>query len=74
MGLQVRTDLALEAKETVQKPDEEIRGVRVEEEKDGEKEIYITRVMIETKKWCEDHGQANGNLYHIGGTEYGDAG
>ena len=30
MGVQVRTDLALEAKETVQTPDEEIRGVRVE--------------------------------------------
>lgn len=49
MGLQVRTDLALEARETVQKPDEDIRGVRVEEEKDTENEIYTTRVMIETK-------------------------
>lgn len=49
MGLQVRTDLALEAKETVQKPDEEIRGVRVEEEKDTENEVTITRVIIETK-------------------------
>ncbi len=48
MGFQVRTDLALEAKETVQKPDEDIRGVRVEEERDAENEIYLTRVMIET--------------------------
>ena len=60
MGLQVRTDLALEAKETVQKPDEEIRGVRVEEEKDGEKEIYITRVMIETKNGAKIMGKPTG--------------
>ena len=60
MGLQVRTDLALEAKETVQKPDEEIRGVRVEEEKDGEKEIYITRVMIETKNGAKIMGKPMG--------------
>ena len=60
MGLQVRTDLALEAKETVQKPDEEIRGVRVEEEKDGEKEIYITRVMIETKNGAQIMGKPMG--------------
>ena len=60
MGLQVRTDLALEAKETVQKPDEEIRGVRVEEEKDGEKEIYITRVMVETKNGAKIMGKPMG--------------
>ena len=60
MGLRVRTDLALEAKETVQKPDEEIRGVRVEEEKDGEKEIYITRVMIETKNGAKIMGKPMG--------------
>ena len=60
MGVQVRTDLALEAKETVQKPDEEIRGVRVEEEKDGEKEIYITRVMIETKNGAKIMGKPMG--------------
>ncbi len=60
MGLQVRTDLALEARETVQKPDEEIRGVRVEEEKDTEKEIYITRVMIETKNGAKTMGKPIG--------------
>lgn len=60
MGLQVRTDLALEAKETVQKPDEEIRGVRVEEEKDTENEIYITRVMIETKNGAKTMGKPMG--------------
>ena len=60
MGLQVRTDLALEAKETVQKPDEEIRGVRVEEEKKRKKEIYITRVMIETKNGAKIMGKPMG--------------
>ncbi len=60
MGVQVRTDLALEAKETVQKPDEEIRGVRVEEEKDAEKEIYITRVIIETKNGAKIMGKPMG--------------
>ena len=60
MGLQVRTDLALEARETVQKPDEEIRGVRVEEEKDTDKEIYITRVMIETKNGAKIMGKPMG--------------
>lgn len=60
MGLQVRTDLALEARETVQKPDEELRGVRVEEEKDTEKEIYITRVIIETKNGAKTMGKPVG--------------
>ena len=60
MGLQVRTDLALEARETVQKPDEEIRGVRVEEEKDTENEIYITRVMIDTKNGAKIMGKPIG--------------
>lgn len=60
MGLQVRTDLALEARETVQKPDEELRGVRVEEEKDTEKEIYTTRVIIETKNGAKVMGKPMG--------------
>jgi len=60
MGFQVRTDLALEAKETVQKPDEDIRGVRVEEEKDEENEIYITRVIIETKNGAKIMGKPMG--------------
>ena len=49
MGFQVRTDLALEARESVSKPNEEIHGVRVEEENDKEREIFITKVYIESK-------------------------
>lgn len=60
MGFQVRTDLALEAKETVQKPDESIRGVRVEENEDAENEIYITRVIIETKNGAKTMGKPMG--------------
>ncbi len=60
MGFQVRTDLALEARETVQKPDEDIRGVRVEEEKDPEDEIYITRVIIESRNGARIMGKPMG--------------
>ncbi len=60
MGYQVRTDLAVEARETVQKPDEDIRGVRVEEEKDTENEIYTTRVIIETKNGAKIMGKPIG--------------
>lgn len=60
MGFQIRTDLALEAKETVQKPDESIRGVRVEENEDAENEIYITRVIIETKNGAKTMGKPMG--------------
>lgn len=60
MGFQVRTDLALEARETVRKPDEDIRGVRVEEEKDSEDEIYITRVIIESKNGARIMGKPMG--------------
>lgn len=60
MGLQVRTDLALEAKETVQKPDEDIRGVRIEEKNDEENEIYITRVIIESKNGAKVMGKPMG--------------
>jgi len=49
MGVQVRTDLALEAKETVQKPDEEIRGVRVEEEKD--EEVAHVLELLDAVRW-----------------------
>ena len=65
MGIQVRTDLALEARETVQKPDGEIRGVRVEEEQDKEKEIYITRVMIETKNGAKIMGKPVGTYITV---------
>ena len=65
MGLQVRTDLALEARETVRKPDEEIRGVRVEEEKDTEQDISVTKVMIETKNGAKIMGKPVGTYVTV---------
>ncbi len=57
---QVRTDLALEAKENYEAEDAQIRGVRVEEEADEEKEIYTTTVMIETENGARAMGKPVG--------------
>lgn len=46
---QVRTDLAVEARECVQKADEDIRGIRMEEYVIEENDIQVTKVMIDTK-------------------------
>lgn len=48
-GYNVRTDLALEARESVEQTGQEIRGVVVEEEYRERSEARITRVVIETK-------------------------
>lgn len=48
-NFQVRTDLALEARESVQNADEDIRGIRVEEYEIAEDDIHVTKVMIDTK-------------------------
>ena len=45
----VRTDLALEARESFEEDDVKIRGVRVETREDEEKEIRTTLVKIETE-------------------------
>lgn len=57
---QVRTDLALEAKESYEADDVRIRGVRVKEEKDEEKEIYTTTVVIETENGARAMGKPAG--------------
>ena len=46
---QVRTDLALEAREKFEEDNVEIKGVRIEEEMAEEGEIKITNVVIETE-------------------------
>lgn len=56
----VRTDLALEAKESFEEEDVEIRGVRIQEEKDEEREIYITTVVIETENGARAMGKPVG--------------
>lgn len=56
----VRTDLALEAKESFEEDDVEIRGVRIEEETDEEREIYTTVVRIETENGARSMGKPVG--------------
>lgn len=46
---QVRTDLALEARESIERTEEAIRGVRVEEETKEDIQVHITKVVIETR-------------------------
>ncbi len=56
----VRTDLALEAKESYEEDDVEIRGVRIEEENDEERELYTTTVVIETENGAKAMGKPVG--------------
>ena len=46
---QVRTDLALEARESIGKAEEELRGISVEEYDKEEIQVHITRVVISSK-------------------------
>lgn len=59
---QVRTDLALEAKESF---DARIRGVNVAEEADEEREIYTTTVTIETENGAKAMGKPVGTYVTI---------
>lgn len=56
----IRTDLALEAKESFEEDDVKIRGVRVEEEEDKELEIRTTTVVIETENGAKTMGKPVG--------------
>lgn len=58
--LQIRTDLALEARESVSEKEEHLHGVQVEEEYKEESEIKITRVTIESKNGARLLGKAMG--------------
>lgn len=59
-SFQIRTDLALEARESIEETEGEIRGVRYEEQYDEEKDITITRVMIDTKNGAKAMGKPIG--------------
>lgn len=59
-GFQVRTDLALEARESFEEDDVEIRGVAVEESYDEERDIRVTRVSIETENGAKAMGKPVG--------------
>lgn len=59
-GFQIRTDLALEAKENCEAEHETIRGVKVEEQENREAEIYTTIVTIETENGARAMGKPVG--------------
>ncbi len=57
---QVRTDLALEAREKFENDNVEVKGVKVKEEKPG-KNMTVTKVMIETENGAKIMGKPRGN-------------
>lgn len=62
---QVRTDLALEARENMKETDEDLRGIRVEENYDEEKDIRVTRVIIDTKNGARAMNKPMGSYVTI---------
>lgn len=59
-NFQIRTDLALEARESIEEISGEIRGVRYEEQYDEARDITITKVMIDTKNGAKAMGKPIG--------------
>lgn len=59
--MRVRTDLALEARESVEGSGNEIHGVVVEETYDEEKDIRLTRVQITSERGAKEMGKPIGN-------------
>lgn len=57
---QIRTDLALEARESCEAEDAKIRGVRVQEEYDEERELFITTVIVESENGARTIGKPVG--------------
>lgn len=59
-NFQMRTDLALEARESITEADSELRGVRVDEYDLEEGDIHVTKVMIDTKNAAKAMGKPMG--------------
>lgn len=59
-NFQVRTDLALEAKESISEADSELRGVSVEEYYKEQEDIRVTKVVIDTKNAAKVMGKTIG--------------
>ena len=57
---QVRTDLALEARESIDGKENEVHGIKVEEEYDKDSDVHITKVIIETKNGAKAMGKPMG--------------
>lgn len=64
-NFQVRTDLALEARESICDAQGELRGVRVEEYDIEEDDIHVTKVWIETKNAAKAMGKPMGTYVTI---------
>lgn len=62
---QVRTDLALEARESISEADGSLHGVKVEEKYDEETDIRVTRVEITTKNGARAMGKPMGTYVTI---------
>lgn len=59
-NFQIRTDLALEARECITEDESELRGVRVEEYYQKKEDILVTKVYIETKNGAKAMGKPMG--------------
>lgn len=59
-GFQVRTDLALEARESISEADGELRGVNVEEYYREKEDVRVTKVTIDTKNGAKAMGKPMG--------------
>lgn len=62
---QVRTDLVLEARESITEGKEELHGVKVAEYELAENNIHITKVMIESKNAAKAMGKPIGTYITI---------
>lgn len=59
-GYKIRTDLALEARESVGEANGEMRGVEIEESYSEKAEVKMTKVIIHTKNAARDLGKPMG--------------
>lgn len=59
-SFQVRTDLALEARESIKDADSKLRGVRVEEYYREKEDVRVTKVIIDTKNAAKAMGKPMG--------------
>lgn len=59
-SFQMRTDLALEVRESISNADSRLRGVRVEEQYHEEEDIRVTKVTIDTKNAAKTMGKPMG--------------
>lgn len=59
-NFQMRTDLALEVRESISDGDSRLRGVRVEEYYHDEEDVRVTKVMIDTKNAAKVMGKPIG--------------